>query len=83
MAKIEENYSRLLDDQVKLLEIDPSADITELSELFQSVVVKEVEICKKVALEYMKDIPPPSVAPALLRTLMVMGRATALLNVKL
>ena len=65
LAKIEENYSRLLDDQVKLLEIDPSADITELSELFQSVVVKEVEICKKVALEYMKDIPPPSVAPAL------------------
>ena len=55
LSKLEVAMSKLMEDKVKLLNMDPAADITAECEMFNSRVVDEVARCKRIILEYVKD----------------------------
>ena len=55
LSKIEATYSKLMDEKTKLINLNPTADLTAVNEQFNSRIVDEVDRCKRVALEYVKD----------------------------
>ena len=64
IAKLEESFKKLVDDKVKVLELNPSADLTAELDQFNVLVVQEIERCKSIALEYVKDAPVITAATA-------------------
>ena len=63
VEKIESNLVKLQEERRKLMDLDPTADLTAVHENFNSLVVDEVDRCKRVALEYLKDAPSETPAP--------------------
>ena len=61
LAKIEFASSELQKEKVGLLVLDPEANLQAEEQLFTTSVAEEVERCKRVALEYLKDAPTPVV----------------------
>ena len=57
LQKIESNMRKLQETKAKVVSMDPTADITEVIEQFNSIVTDEVDRCKCIALEYVKDAP--------------------------
>ena len=65
LSTLELSQANLLDERVKVSNMDPSADLSALCDQFTNLVVLEVERCKKVALEYLKeDVSVASVTAA-------------------
>ena len=42
--------------------LDPDVDMVADNEMFNSLVINEVDRCKVIALEYLKDMPEPVAA---------------------
>ena len=57
MVKIEGWYDDLHTEKLKLLNLSSSEDFSDLVTQFDSLVVKELDKCKAIALEYLKDVP--------------------------
>ena len=57
LEKLENSLSKLQEEKAKVVSLDPEADLTAVQEQFNSLVVDEVERCKRVALQYLKDAP--------------------------
>ena len=57
VTKLETDLEKLVQQKLELLNLNPEADLTAESEQFNSLVSDEVERCKAIALEYMKDVP--------------------------
>lgn len=62
LTKVESSHELLLQEKLSLLNMSRTEDFSEQVALFDSLVIQEVERCKAVALEYMKD-EPSSPAP--------------------
>ena len=63
IAKLEDSQSKLLEERVKVTDMDPAADLSALCDMFTNLVVVEVDQCKLIALEYLKeDVPVAPVA---------------------
>ena len=63
IAKLEDSQSKLLEERVKVADMDPAADLSALCDMFTNLVVVEVDQCKLIALEYLKeDVPVAPVA---------------------
>ena len=63
MKKVEDSLAKIQEDMSKVVDMDPSADLTAVFEQFNSLVVDEVDRCKSIALEYVKDAPSLGPAP--------------------
>ena len=63
IEKIETSLAKILQEKVNLLDLDPSADLGAENDMLNSLVVDEVDRCKGIALEYLKDVPEPVVTP--------------------
>ena len=57
MVKIEGWYDDLHTEKLNLLNLSSSEDLSDLVTQFDSLVVKELDKCKAIALEYLKDVP--------------------------
>ena len=55
LVKIETTYSRLLEERTKLINLNPTTDLAAVNQQLNSLIVDEVDRCKRVALEYVKD----------------------------
>ena len=63
IAKLEDSQSKLLEERVKVADMDPAADLSALCDMFTNLVIVEVDQCKLIALEYLKkDVPVAPVA---------------------
>ena len=61
LNKVENSYNVLLQEKVELMGSVPSGELDTVVELFKTAVIEEVDQCKVIALNYMKDTPPPTV----------------------
>ena len=57
LQKIEGWYEGLHREKLELLNADSSEDFAELVVLFNTLVVEEMDRCKTIGLEYLKDMP--------------------------
>ena len=55
ISKLESSQAKLLDERVAVSNMDPTADLSGLCDQFTNLVVTEVELCKRLALEYLKE----------------------------
>ena len=63
ISKLENAQNRIVQEKAKVLSIDPSVDISGECGQFDALVVAEVDRCKRIAAEFMKDVPEtPAVA---------------------
>ena len=63
VKKLEDMQAKLLEEKVQLSNRDPSADLSALVDQFNNLVVVEVDRCKKIAIEYLKEDVATTVAP--------------------
>ena len=63
MSKLEESCAELLKKKEEILTLEPDADIGAFNDMFNSLVNDEVDRCKRVALEYLKDTPEVVTVP--------------------
>ena len=54
VKKLEDSQNKLLEERVKLVNMDPTADLSAFIDMFNNMVVVEVDNCKRIALEYLK-----------------------------
>ena len=54
IQKLEESQAKLLEERGKVVDLDPSADVSGLADMFNNMVVVEVDLCKRIAHEYLK-----------------------------
>ena len=54
MTKLENSQAKLLEERVALSNMDPTADLSGLCDQFSNLVVVEIDLCKRLALEYLK-----------------------------
>ena len=59
MTKVEEAFSKLLVDKTKVLSLDSSIDLVQEEEKLK-LVSEELETCKRIALQFLKDTPVPA-----------------------
>ena len=64
VRKLEQAHAKLVEEKVAVLNLDPSADLSAELEQFNLLVVQEIERCRGIALEYVKDAPVTTAAPA-------------------
>ena len=57
LGKIEAQFESL---KVDLMNLSSSSDLTAILEQYNNSVVTEVDKCKKIAFQYMKDLPVPT-----------------------
>ena len=57
LEKIEASMAKLHETKAKVIQLNPTADLVAVHEQFNSLVVDEVDSCKRIALEYVKDAP--------------------------
>ena len=62
ITNLEVAVKGLIDEKVKVLNLNPTVDLSAELDLFNILVVQEVERCKNIALEYIKDAPSTTVA---------------------
>ena len=55
IKKLEESLAKLMEERVKLGNMDPTADLSSFRDMFNNLVVVEIDTCKRVAMEYLKD----------------------------
>ena len=63
IQKLEESQAKLLEERGKVVDLDPSADVSGLADMFKTMVVVEVDLCKRVAHEYLKEDTSVVAAP--------------------
>ena len=67
VKKLEADYAKLVQEKLELFNLDPEADLSAVVDQFNALVLDEVDRCKAIALEFMKDVPVPEVpAPVVL-----------------
>ena len=49
--------AKLHETKAKVIKLNPAADLVAVHEQFNSLVVDEVDSCKRIVLEYVKDAP--------------------------
>ena len=59
MSKLEESFAKLLQDKTTVLRLDPSIDLSRDDEKLK-LVSDELERCKLIALDFLKDAPLPA-----------------------
>ena len=62
ITNLEVAVKRLIDEKVKVLNLDPTVDLSAELDQFNILVVQELERCKNISLEYVKDAPSTTVA---------------------
>ena len=60
VKKLEASHEKLVGEKVKVLNLNPAADLSAEMDQFNILVVQEVERCKSIALAYVKDAPTVS-----------------------
>ena len=55
LAKVEAAVVKLQEEKVKVLNLDPTADLSSFIDMFNNLVVEETNRCKRIVLEYVKD----------------------------
>ena len=55
VSKLEDQQAKLLEERVKVASMDPAADISGICDQFTNLVVVEVDRCKRLALDYLKE----------------------------
>ena len=55
VKKLEESQAKLLEDRIKLGNMDHAADLSSFVDMFSNLVVVEVDACKRIAMEYLKE----------------------------
>ena len=55
LSKIESSCAEILKKKEEILTLEPTADMGAFNDMFNSLVVDEVDRCKRVALQYLKD----------------------------
>ena len=55
IKKLENSQAKLVEERVKLVNMDPTADLSAFIDMFNNMVVVEVDNCKRIALEYLKE----------------------------
>ena len=50
LTKLENSQSQLLEERVKVSNLDPSFDLSAVCDMFTNLVVVEVDRCKKIGL---------------------------------
>ena len=55
IKKLEDSQAKLVEERVKLVNMDPTADLSAFIDMFNNMVVVEVDNCKRIALEYLKE----------------------------
>ena len=59
LAKVEAEYAELKQQHASVVEMNPTADLTELAREFTSLVVEEYSRCQEVGFAYLQaDVPP-------------------------
>ena len=67
--RLGERYSEIIKEKVNVLSLDDTIDLAEINEQLESLVVSEIDKCRRIGLEYMKDMPAaPTVTTAAIPT---------------
>ena len=62
ITKLEEIHARIIQEKAKVVSIDPSADHSGETAQFDALVSAELDRCKRIAMEFLKDVPEASVS---------------------
>ena len=55
ISKLEMQQAKLLDERVKVANMDPEADLSAVCDQFSNLVIVEVDRCNRIALEYLTN----------------------------